>query len=91
MRRCRNCGECGHDRRTCNNRPIPKRVWCPKDSTPVVSSDGTGRIDIIPTSSTSTLCECGGTTGICGTAEGARKWRAHQQTDQHMKWEDANL
>ena len=46
---------------------------------------------IVPKVSTSTVCECGGITGICGTAEGARKWRAHQQSNQHQEWEMENL
>ena len=32
-------------------------------------------------------CECGGITGICGTADGANAWRKHMGTDRHMKWE----
>lgn len=32
-------------------------------------------------------CECGGITGICGTAKGASKWRSHQSTQKHMDWD----
>ncbi len=31
-------------------------------------------------------CECGGVTGICGTAQGAQKWRNHQRTKKHQDW-----
>jgi hypothetical protein len=32
-------------------------------------------------------CECGGVTGICGTATGAKKWRSHNGSTKHMKWD----
>ena len=39
-----------------------------------------------PRRSASADRQCGGTTGICGTAVGARKWRAHQGSKKHMDW-----
>lgn len=36
---------------------------------------------------TSARCECGGVTGICGTAQGAAKWRAHLRTKKHQDWD----
>jgi len=35
----------------------------------------------------SARCECGGVTGIGGTAKGANKWRSHQQTKKHVDWD----
>jgi hypothetical protein len=32
-------------------------------------------------------CECGGVTGICGSAQGASKWRSHMKTKKHMDWD----
>ncbi len=31
-------------------------------------------------------CECGGITGICGTPQGANKWRSHMRSNKHMNW-----
>jgi len=31
--------------------------------------------------------ECGGVTGIGGTAKGANKWRSHQQTKKRVDWD----
>jgi hypothetical protein len=89
MIRCSICGESGHDRRNCDEEPLPKRVWCPKDCTPFLSSDGSGKIEYVPNSEFSEPCECGGTTGVCGTPQGARKWRAHIGTARHMKWQES--
>jgi hypothetical protein len=32
-------------------------------------------------------CECGGVIGVCGTAEGANKWRSHMRTSKHRAWD----
>jgi hypothetical protein len=32
-------------------------------------------------------CECGGTTGVCGTPQGANKWRDHMRTSKHVTWD----
>jgi hypothetical protein len=34
-------------------------------------------------------CECGGATGIGGTAtaQGANKWRSHMRTQKHVDWD----
>jgi len=32
-------------------------------------------------------CECGGRIGICGTAQGAAKWRSHMRTKKHYDWQ----
>jgi hypothetical protein len=36
---------------------------------------------------TTQRCECGGITGICGTAQGASKWRSHMRSNKHMDWD----
>ena len=38
------------------------------------------------TSVYATKCECGGITGTMGTAKGVAKWRAHNNSDRHLKW-----
>ena len=47
--------------------------------------DGYGGVQLVKTSEP---CECGGTTGVCGTAEGARKYRAHISSRRHQEWEE---
>ena len=41
----------------------------------------------MPLSFDTERCACGGVTGICGTASGARKWRNHLRTAKHMDWD----
>jgi hypothetical protein len=36
---------------------------------------------------TTQRCECGGIIGICGTAQGAAKWRSHMRSNKHMDWD----
>lgn len=54
-------------------------AWVPKGCTPCLDG-ATGKIIAVQTTE---RCECGGTTGVCGTAEGARKWSAHQHSKKH--------
>ena len=32
-------------------------------------------------------CDCGGITGIGGTPQGAQRWRSHNGSDKHLRWE----
>jgi hypothetical protein len=41
----------------------------------------------MPLSPFTARCECGGVTGICGSAQGASKWRSHMQTKKHVDWD----
>lgn len=100
---CSICKGSGHNRSTCPSNGGGSRAkkkagkkkkgrgyWCPQGMVPV--DDGAGGVKMMAESifATSTKCECGGTTGVCGTAEGARKWRSHQSSQKHQDWQAAN-
>lgn len=59
-----------------------KRGWwmaTPKSGMPVARKTTTATV----------RCACGGLTGVLGTAEGAKKWRAHLSSKKHQDYEEA--
>jgi len=97
---CSLCGEAGHNRTRCagggaikkkKKKSKPQMFWCAPGMVPV-KRDGV----VVMMSETELYgdkiqCKCGGWHLPCGTAKGAASWRAHQDTQQHIKWQDADM
>ncbi len=73
--------------------PSKTHMWVKKSDTTNVASKTTTQPPGVPhpqageaLSSSTARCECGGITGICGTASGATKWRSHMYTTKHSLW-----